>query len=320
MSTRISCTAAIIGLALSVAAVASGCSDDEGSPAPDTTADTADTPDAASDTGTPIDTHTTDVGPVEPVTAIEGARCERRRRIGLVTLFESYGSRTISAELNAAPHPWFGTPQISAGGCQLFQFQPGGCGGCSAGELCGVSGSCEPAPTTPANTRVGVSSEAMPVEGADASTTIWAGKQEFSPFIGDGVALAANELSMRLLADGLDVVAPRLAMPSDLEGPSVEIAGGYDAPTSVTATWTAPAVPHQVSTHIDINHHASGPTYTTCAVDAASGTMVIEQDMLTPLAVSTGLEFQGIEHTRFAAAELPAGCVEFRWSVRANTQ
>jgi len=37
--------------------------------------------------------------------------------------------------------------------------------------------------------------------------------------------------------------------------------------------------------------------------------------MLLPLAVSTGLEFQGIEHVRFAVAETPLGCVEFRFTI-----
>jgi hypothetical protein len=36
--------------------------------------------------------------------------------------------------------------------------------------------------------------------------------------------------------------------------------------------------------------------------------------MLLPLAVDTGLEWQGMEHARFAAAETPSGCVEIRYS------
>ena len=35
--------------------------------------------------------------------------------------------------------------------------------------------------------------------------------------------------------------------------------------------------------------------------------------MIDPLAVITGLEFQGIEHVFVAAATTPEGCVEFRF-------
>jgi hypothetical protein len=36
--------------------------------------------------------------------------------------------------------------------------------------------------------------------------------------------------------------------------------------------------------------------------------------MVEPLAVATGLEFQGFQHIRFAAAETARGCVEFRFT------
>jgi hypothetical protein len=35
--------------------------------------------------------------------------------------------------------------------------------------------------------------------------------------------------------------------------------------------------------------------------------------MIDPLAVSTGLEFQGVEHMFVAAAQTPQGCVDFRF-------
>ena len=44
--------------------------------------------------------------------------------------------------------------------------------------------------------------------------------------------------------------------------------------------------------------------------------MHVDGDMLTPLAVVTGLEFQGLEHQRVAAAETPLGCVEFRFTTK----
>jgi hypothetical protein len=35
--------------------------------------------------------------------------------------------------------------------------------------------------------------------------------------------------------------------------------------------------------------------------------------MVNPLAVVTGLEFQGVDHVHLAAAVTPMGCVEFRF-------
>ena len=92
--------------------------------------------------------------------------------------------------------------------------------------------------------------------------------------------------------------------------------GGYDAPTSLDVAWSTSAVGTDVFTHIPINHHAGGPTFTECTVPASSGGFTVGEAMLAPLAVSTGLEFQGLEHVRFAAAETPAGCVEVRFTER----
>lgn len=38
-----------------------------------------------------------------------------------------------------------------------------------------------------------------------------------------------------------------------------------------------------------------------------------DAEMVDPLAVETGLEFQGLEHAFVAAATTPQGCVEFRF-------
>ena len=44
----------------------------------------------------------------------------------------------------------------------------------------------------------------------------------------------------------------------------------------------------------------------------SAGSFRADADMVDPLAVSTGLEFQGVSHFAFAAAETAGGCVEFR--------
>jgi hypothetical protein len=38
--------------------------------------------------------------------------------------------------------------------------------------------------------------------------------------------------------------------------------------------------------------------------------------MINPLAVVTGLEFQGLHHEFVAAATTPSGCVEFRFGTQ----
>ena len=64
-----------------------------------------------------------------------------------------------------------------------------------------------------------------------------------------------------------------------------------------------------------INHHVTAPTSTDCTVQASTGTLHFEEDMLLPLAVITGLEFQGVDHANVAAAELDADYVEVQLSV-----
>ena len=70
-----------------------------------------------------------------------------------------------------------------------------------------------------------------------------------------------------------------------------------------------------VRNHDLVNELMGGLTFTECAVNASSGSLHVDEAMLTPLAVVTGLEFSAVYHTRFAAAQTPLGCVELRYSV-----
>jgi hypothetical protein len=100
--------------------------------------------------------------------------------------------------------------------------------------------------------------------------------------------------------------------PGPLAGYSLNIAGTNEAPETVTVAWAPDGSDAHVFTHIPINHHAAGPTFTECTVPASAGGFVVEAPMLVPLAVVTGLEFQSVQHVRFAAANTAVGCVEFR--------
>ena len=67
---------------------------------------------------------------------------------------------------------------------------------------------------------------------------------------------------------------------------------------------SAPSFP---GTKIDLEE-AVAPIFT--LLDMVTGSFFAEATMVDPLAVSTGLEFQGIDHVYTAAAHTPDGCVE----------
>ena len=102
-------------------------------------------------------------------------------------------------------------------------------------------------------------------------------------------------------------------MPPALEGLNAVLSGTYDMPTAVDVNWNAADADTFVVTRIPINHHVGTSTFTECTAGGATGNLHVNQPMLVPLSVATGLEFQGIQHGRYAAAETPEGCVELRF-------
>jgi len=95
----------------------------------------------------------------------------------------------------------------------------------------------------------------------------------------------------------------------ELESAMVTIEGDSSMPGALDASWQPSGRAAFVRSRIPINHHASGPTFTECAVPESTGAFHADD----PLAVGTGLEFQGLEHVFVAAATTPQGCVEFRF-------
>ena len=87
--------------------------------------------------------------------------------------------------------------------------------------------------------------------------------------------------------------------------------GAWNAPGDTTLAWDSTT--DWAYTHIPINHHVGGPTFTECHVPGNEGPIVVPAAMIDPLAVITGLEFQGMRHAQFASAQTSAGCVEFRF-------
>jgi len=87
----------------------------------------------------------------------------------------------------------------------------------------------------------------------------------------------------------------------------------YDMPGALDATWQPADDGAFVRSRIPINHHAGGPTFTECRAPTSAGAFHADANMVNPLAVQTGLEFQGIDHVFIAAARTPQGCIEFRF-------
>lgn len=241
------------------------------------------------------------VGDGGTTAAIAGARCAPADRVGLVEIEDSFGFVTAYATLFDRPEPWLGAPTLVDDACAFYE---GAACACALDEACDADGACV----------------AAPVPAADVVLVLRAGGDEQvldtaqgAGSVGGEVTIDAAAYAVELRGLGVTVTLDETAIPRALDDPSGSLDGSYDAPAAVDIAWTAPtAAGTSVFTHVPMNHHVNEPTFTECAVAASTGALHIDGDMLQPLSVSTGLEFQGIEHVRFAAADTPVGCVEIR--------
>ena len=300
----------------------SGCSGDNGSSPPvdgdtavaDVTppvdADPGDADSGPSDTPTPGDLPDDVPDPPPPTTTVAtpGAICPVGQRVAMVAVSRLSTQIYAAAVVWDRTHPWYGEPKLTSEACRFHHFLPGGaCSPCDGDDICGIDGECTPAPTL--------------VE--DATFVLSAGGQEQTfephPVIGNlegAVTLPGDTFSVTVTGRGQIVTLAETAIPNELGGVTGTLGGSYDAPESLDISWEPPGGDSQVFTNIPINHHAAGPTFTECLVDSALGDLHVDGDMLKPLAIATGLEFQGIEHVRVAAAQTPNGCFEFRFGMR----
>lgn len=297
---------------LSVACSSSSTSIPDGGTSPrDAAADASTTP---ADSGTPDSgihaDATTSVdsgirGDAAVVHAQLDQRCNYLDRVGILTVSDQGGPlRYLSLGLNDKPLPWLGPPEIVDGACIFHRAARNtGCM-CTGDQVCSYAGACVDPP--------------VPV----ASATVQAlGANDRRQFTGDGSSLGGEitlpdaELSLILYTGDLTVHVPPMATPAALTNAMGTLTGTEMMPIA-DITWSAGASTASVSTHIRINHHVGEPTFTECVVPAQVGRMHIGQDMLTPLAVVTGLEFQGLEHVRYARAMVPTGCLEIRYTTQ----
>ncbi|MBL4635488.1 MAG: hypothetical protein JKY56_16635 [Kofleriaceae bacterium] len=242
--------------------------------------------------------------PDSEIAATIGERCTPGNRAGLIVVSGSGARRDVWATLSDKASPLYGDAFLSDASCDFHKFTPTApCSPCSVGEICQMNGVCTPEPRP----------------ASDGKLVLRSGGEEQSfildPMLGTTygeITLTGAMLSMKLTGLGQTITLTELAVPDDLASVTGTITGSSSTPQAVDITWKDPQLSTSVFTHIPLNHHASGPIFTECAVGSSAEALHVDGPMLQPLAVITGLEFQGIEHVRFAAADTSIGCIEFR--------
>ncbi len=260
----------------------------------------------ADDTGAPDtdtdDTDDTDTG--EPaVEVVLGERCPLLERVGEVAILGGGADAYLSARIFDRPDPWYGPPELQTSSCAFHRFSTTSCGTCDAGDVCGFEGECVPERRVYTDATLDVT-----VDGATQTFTADATTGEMYGTVG----LPSDRYALTLTFAGQEVVVPELGLAQGLSDVAVTADGDSMAPGDLVGTWTPPSDGGRVGTLIAINHHAAGPTFTRCDVAADVGRFEADAAMLTPLAVVTGIEFQGLEHAQTAAAYTPLGCVDVR--------
>jgi hypothetical protein len=284
--TRVSCAdtaRALLSCALALAAACGGDSSADSDAGPD------DGPDAALD--------------LTPVIAVPAARCAAAERVGLV---EITSGKVVRAHMFDKADPWIAAPVESDSSCAFHSFTVQQCEGCADDEICGVDDRCTAIPQRALDGRL--------VVRAGGDEQVFQADQTTGELGGD-ITLPGNRFAVEVVAFGQKVtLETETSVPDPLSDFSASLLGTYDAPEGIDAAWDPAPEGSHLFTRIPVNHHAAGPTFTECAADASLGTLHIDQPMLEPLAVATGLEFQSFEHIRFAAGETSRGCVEFRFT------
>jgi hypothetical protein len=245
-----------------------------------------------------------------PFQAMLGQRCALGSTIGVVEL-TGFPTPYVQVSLFDGADPWIGEPELSTPSCDFYRYVPGGCPTCESGEVCSVAGDCVPERRTikDATLRVTTGAEerlytADPQLGGISSALD----------IGDASSTYAMTLSWgdtEVRLDAMSVASADLA--------NVEVtteSQQYDMPGALDASWDPSDEGAFVRARIPINHHAGGPTFTECSMPESAGAFHADAAMINPLAVQTGLEFQGLEHVFIAAAMTPAGCVELRFGAQ----
>lgn len=250
-----------------------GTPDPEDSPTPDT---------ADEDTGV----HTPD-----------GAFCSPETLIGNIAV-QRYpgGMGSFYAQIYDAPSPWIGAPTAESQECAYHSYESVFCEGCQSDEQCSVDGECVATPRTLKGLELELSADGqISTHSADDRGLVWGqlnGEERFRFTLSGPVSIQSEEM---LLPEAISA--------------TVTSQGDWDAPGELAVSWTGGGE-GWVTTKIPINHHANSPTFTSCHASAEGGGFQVPAEMVNPLSVHTGFEFQGLEHGAHAAVQTEAGCVQ----------
>lgn len=244
-----------------------------------------------------------------PYQAVHGQLCPVESLLGVVEL-SGFPTPYVQVALFDGKDPWIGEAELSTSTCSFHHYTAGGCPTCEAGETCSLAHACVP--------------ERRTIKDATLLVSVGAAQRQYQadPTLGGiysmlDIGNAASSFAMTLSWGDLEVRLGAMTVASgQLANAVVKIEGDYDAPGALDATWTPSQSGAFVRGRIPINHHAGGPTFTECAAPESAGAFHADAAMIDPLAVKTGLEFQGLEHVFVAAATTPAGCIEFRFGER----
>ncbi len=239
-----------------------------------------------------------------PGDVLPGQLCPLRDRIGVVVVLPVGNVANVYGQIYDRPNPWYGEPELSTSTCDFHRFATASCGDCAEGEVCGVDGACTAQPRTLKDLHIELTHPGGTNSfDADAATGYAYG--EAGP-VGAEFALSASFGGQKIQAPAFALASADIEVEVDFEGDST-------VPGALTASWAASDAGGLLVSLISINHHAAGPTFTSCSAPASATGFAADAEMIDPLAVVTGLEFQGVEHLNVAAAQTELGCVELRF-------
>lgn len=239
-----------------------------------------------------------------------GAACDPTTRVGEVGIWTSGFDPELGGTVYDAPDPWIGPAELATETCAFHRFSTTSCGDCDDDETCSFAGICVPQRHARTDLELDVEVDgALQTFTADPITGM-----VYGPV---GTIDASFTLTLRYAGQAIALPALTLArMPPDLR---VVGEGDSMAPGAIDASWTPIAEGSRVRTVIPINHHAAGPTFTSCDAPGPLGSFHADAAMIQPLAVVTGVEFQGVDAANTAAVETPEGCLEIRLGERQYT-
>jgi len=254
------------------------------------------------DTGAPPEPEDTSVTQGEVVVGVSCPRLDLAGAIGL-TLYD--GIVNLDGIVYAAPQPITGGPVLDNEHCSYHRYDAAGCGVCDDPLVCSGDGSCVPMPAAFTDLEVTATAGGVThqVQGDPDGGWLYEqwdqGDEDWS-------------LAVRFGQDAFSV--PAMPIASGLSGLLVTVeSAGELAPGALDVSWSPMSDGSMVRTEIPINHHAQAGTFTLCEAGADQGGFHADAEMIDPLSVVTGLEFQGVQHLQVASVWTSVGCVELRY-------